>query len=113
MYLVHAELRQEADAVLPGHADQLITDCADSDDGLEHIVVHPQAADGTLVGLFMLASTVEEAELRAARVCRRALETQPELEGFALLGCGVRLVPGLHDQLLHEDPDGQDMPRHD
>ncbi|MFF2847349.1 hypothetical protein ACFVT5_13535 [Streptomyces sp. NPDC058001] len=111
MYLVHAELRRTDNAPLPSDAVRLILDSRGPDEGVEHVVVHAGTEDGgPLVGLFVVASGVEEAERVATRVCLRALDDQPELAGFALTGCAVRLVPGFFDLQFRQEPGGQDMP---
>jgi hypothetical protein len=45
-----------------------------------------------VLGLFVLAVDLEQAELAAERVCRRALESLPALRGGSLLGCGAGFV---------------------
>ncbi|MCX4784187.1 hypothetical protein [Streptomyces sp. NBC_01264] len=113
MYLVHAELCCGAGAALPVHADRLIADAADADEGLEHVVVHEDEAAGLLVGLFILAATVEDAERLATLLVTRAVESVPELAGFTVGRCGVRMVPGYYSRQVTENPGGLDMPRHD
>ncbi|MFK0223873.1 hypothetical protein ACIQWN_37555 [Streptomyces vinaceus] len=113
MYLVHAELRPAAGADLPPRAAELIADCAEPGDGVEHVVFHARAQPGPVVGLFVRAEGVAGAERAAEAVCRRALAAQPGLAGFALRRVGVRIVPGFYDQQIRDDPDGRDMTRQD
>ncbi|MEV6682699.1 hypothetical protein AB0N09_38420 [Streptomyces erythrochromogenes] len=113
MYLVHAELRSEAGAALPAHTDRLIAEAAHPGEGIEHVVVHEDVGFGSLVGLFVLAATVEDAERTAASVCGRVVRTQPELAGFQLRRCSARMVPGYYDRQISGPRDGRDMPRHD
>ncbi|MEV0381744.1 hypothetical protein [Nonomuraea sp. NPDC050643] len=113
MYLVHAELRPKDGGIPPEHTGQLIFGCRRPADGIEHVVLHADGSDGGLVGLFVLAPSVEEAEHTAAAVCRRALDSSPELAGFLLGRCGVRIVPEYYDQRFRDGDHGRDMPRQD
>jgi len=111
MYLVHAELRRADNAPLPPGAARLILDSCRPGEGVEHVTVHADAAGGgPLMGLFVLAGTVEEAERVAADACQRALETHRDFEGFTLLRCAVRLVPDFYDQQFERGDAGRDMP---
>ncbi|MFE6664425.1 hypothetical protein ACFVFH_12840 [Streptomyces sp. NPDC057697] len=110
MYLVHAHFSHAHHIPLPAEAAQLIWDgCAER--GVEHVVVHSaMERDDSLVGLYVLARSVEEAEGVAARACRRALDEHVELAGFRLTSCGIRLVPDFYDQQFRRGPSGRDMP---
>ncbi|MFF2013147.1 hypothetical protein ACFVWY_29310 [Streptomyces sp. NPDC058195] len=110
MYLIHAHFSHACRIPLPAEAAQLIRDGCE-EQGIEHAVVHPTAeGNDSLVGLFVLAGSVEEAENLAARACRRALAGHAELAGFTLASCDVRLVPDFYDQQFRPGPDGRDMP---
>ncbi|MEV3853183.1 hypothetical protein AB0J38_02530 [Streptomyces sp. NPDC050095] len=113
MYLVHAELRHADNSGLPAEAARLILDSRLPDEGIEHVVAHVDTAGGPVVGLFVVAPDVEEAERIAGAVCLRALTSRPELAGFVLRRCGARLVPEFYDLQFRPDRDGRDMPGHD
>lgn len=110
---------------MPPRTVELFHCCARTDDGLEHVTVHPdgapgpypnsaadtEAATGPAVGLFLTASGLALAELTALAVCRRALATHPELAPFTVLSCGAALVPAYFDGLLAEADGGLNVPR--
>ncbi|MEV3859122.1 hypothetical protein AB0J38_33015 [Streptomyces sp. NPDC050095] len=113
MYLVHAELHHLDSSDLPAGAARLILETGLPDEGVEHVVTHVDVCGVPVVGLFVLAPNLAEAERIAGRVCLRALASCPELDGFALRRCGARLVPEFYDLQLRPDHDGRDMPGHD
>ncbi|MFE4856724.1 hypothetical protein [Streptomyces sp. NPDC056670] len=104
MYLVHVRLDGPPDVPLPGGTAALLMDCADPDDGLEHVSVHPGDTDGPVLGLFLVAPTLAVAELGAATVCTRALATHSQLAPFRMASCGVVLVPEYWDILAAPSP---------
>jgi hypothetical protein len=113
MYLVHVEIRHTDDSDLPTEATRLILDSCLPGEGVEHVVAHAAAGGSPVVGLFVLAPDVEEAERIASAVCLRAFAAHPELAGFALRRCGARLVPDFYDLQFRPDHDGRDMPGHE
>ncbi|MFI9783632.1 hypothetical protein ACIHEI_09025 [Kitasatospora sp. NPDC051984] len=56
--------------------------------------VHLTGSDEVTVGVFSLASTLLEAEDRAAGLVRRAVRKESALVGFAVLSVGTALAPG-------------------
>ncbi|WP_327261401.1 hypothetical protein OG444_07490 [Streptomyces sp. NBC_01232] len=104
MYLVHVRLDGPADMPLPEETGALFTCCADPDDGLEHISLHPDAPGGPVVGLFLTAPRLAAAELRAAALCIRTLAAHSRLASFRLASCGVVLVPEYWDVLASPSP---------
>ncbi|MFE0774893.1 hypothetical protein [Streptomyces sp. NPDC058861] len=77
------------------------------------MVVHPDTPVGPVVGLFLLAGSLAEAEGIGASVCGRALRAHPGLSGFLLLACEVRIVAPYLDRMVGWDPPGRVMPRPD
>ncbi|MEU9234556.1 hypothetical protein [Streptomyces subrutilus] len=92
MYLVHARLRTVPPAEVPGDLRQAVRAGLRPADRVEHLAVHPQSAEDFTLGFFLLSDSLEEAERRAAHVCRRLL-TARALPDARLLGVGVPLVP--------------------
>ncbi|WP_219670170.1 hypothetical protein [Streptomyces bambusae] len=99
MYLIHLKLRLEADRLLPSGTADLVRAAARPGDRLEHVTVHPDAPGGPVLGLFLLADRLEQAEEAADALCRRALAASPELRGAALLDRQVGLVPQYYDRI--------------
>ncbi|MEV4439618.1 hypothetical protein AB0K09_11430 [Streptomyces sp. NPDC049577] len=92
MYLVHASLRGPRRAEFPVHAGALVLSQADPLDRIEHVVTHAHAVPHPVLGLYVLAERLEDAEARAAGVCRRAVERCPELSGWELVSAQVPLL---------------------
>jgi hypothetical protein len=113
MYMVHAQLAARTSELLPGDASEIFRGCAKAGESIEYVVVHPDTPIGPVIGLFLLAGSLEEAEEVGAAVCGRALRTRAELSGFLLLGCEGRLVAPYFDRLLGWAPRGRVMPRPD
>lgn len=93
MYLVHARFCPHAGAAWPADAAELVRAHGTGAAGLEHVVVHPDAPGGPVVGLFLVAPGLSAAESEAAAVIRRALDRCPTLAGFTLVSCQVVLIP--------------------
>ncbi|MFF0297796.1 hypothetical protein ACFYS8_14620 [Kitasatospora sp. NPDC004615] len=72
----------------------MIRSHAEVPDALEHVSVHLTGSDEVTVGVFSLASTLLEAEDRAAGLVRRAVRKESALVGFAVLSVGTALAPG-------------------
>ncbi|PJN22357.1 hypothetical protein [Kitasatospora sp. CB02891] len=72
----------------------MIRSHAEDLDALEHVSVHPAGSGEVTVGVFSLAATLLEAEERAARLVRRAVDEEPALAGWGVLAVGAALVPG-------------------
>ncbi|MEV8454407.1 hypothetical protein AB0467_18925 [Streptomyces sp. NPDC052095] len=86
--------------------------CGREGEGLEHVSLHSDAAGGPVVGLYLTAPSLAVAERNALAVCRRALFTHTELEGFAVVSCGAVLVPQHWDRLALSDEDERTAPLH-
>ncbi|MFG2714782.1 hypothetical protein ACGFX2_30135 [Streptomyces goshikiensis] len=102
MYLVHAGLRASApDAQLPDTTADLIRSVADADGTpAEHVSAHPHALPDPVVGVFLVADSLSEAERRTESLCRRALAVVPALRGWKLTRVGAPLVTPYYEQLL-------------
>ncbi|MDH6132927.1 hypothetical protein P3T37_002313 [Kitasatospora sp. MAA4] len=102
MYLIHAQFAADSGAVFPEGAEDIARRCARPADRLEHVVLHPDAVGGAVLGLFLLSASLAEAEQTARDLSVRALETSPELLGFRLLSCRAAVPAAYYDRLLRE-----------
>ncbi|MET7441920.1 hypothetical protein ACFYQQ_17405 [Streptomyces sp. NPDC005496] len=93
MYLVHAQLELSDAAQLPPGIRASVRRAIDPADRVEHVAVHPRPPRGLILGLYLLAGALEEAEERAVLVCERLLRAMPELAGARLTGAGVPVLP--------------------
>ncbi|MCX5403855.1 hypothetical protein OHA37_08155 [Streptomyces sp. NBC_00335] len=85
MYLVHAHLRRPAQGgELPSDLRALVYESARPEDGVEHVSVHADESSAPVLGLFLTAGSLAQAEEHAAAVCTRLLRTHPELSGWIL-----------------------------
>jgi hypothetical protein len=93
MYLVHAHLLPPPERPpLPPDAAACTRAHARPEDRLEHACAHPHAEPHPVLGLYVLAESLAQAELYAARLCRRVLSGCPELRGWTLLRARVPLL---------------------
>lgn len=109
MYLLHAQLAVEGDRALPADAVVQVVGCARPEDRIEHVALHPDGGrSGPVLGLFVLAGSLAEAERAARSLCLRALEDCPELHGFRLVSCSAVMPPAYYDALLERAGDTQE-----
>jgi hypothetical protein len=100
-YLNHAARRPPyASAELPPNPDVLLRSLAAPAEPVEHVSVHPDAAPDPVVGVFVLADRLEDAERRAATLCRRAVDTTAELRGWTYRRVGAPPVVPFYERLL-------------
>ncbi|AUG77695.1 hypothetical protein CFP65_2882 [Kitasatospora sp. MMS16-BH015] len=100
MYLVHMVLVAASTREMPDRLGELISSAARPEDRLEHLSVHLSAPGRLVVGAYLLAERLEEAERRAVALCDRALSTVPELRGWRLVDAGVPLLAPFYEGLL-------------
>ncbi|MEU5387170.1 hypothetical protein [Kitasatospora cineracea] len=105
MYLVHATFAATSNAMWPSDTADLFVNVADGAAWLHHATVHPLAGGGAVVGMFVTAPNVAEAERSVADLCELILLSVPALGDFHL----VRVESPLHMAAEH----GQIMPRTD
>ncbi|MGW2601628.1 hypothetical protein [Streptomyces klenkii] len=92
MYLVHVFLRPPEGADVPEAVGEAVRRLARPEEGIEHVVDRLSAPAGPVLGVYVLAGDLHQAEARAALVCGRALEEIPAFRGWTLDGAGVPLV---------------------
>ncbi|MCF3105575.1 hypothetical protein IPZ58_28870 [Streptomyces roseoverticillatus] len=92
MYLVHVHLRAPDGADFPEAAGDQVRRLARPDEGIEHVVGRLHAPTGPVLGVYVLADGLHQAEARAALVCGRALAEIPEFRGWTSVDAQVPLV---------------------
>ncbi|MFE5675534.1 hypothetical protein ACFQ7B_05285 [Streptomyces erythrochromogenes] len=94
MYLVHIHLwASPACGRLPHTTATDIAGCTEDCDGLLHVSVHPEPEDRPVVGVYLRAASLAEAEAEAVRLWRLAQTALPSLVGWTLLRAEVPLLP--------------------
>jgi hypothetical protein len=76
---------------------------AGPDDGLEHVFAEP-TEDGVAAVFFLVADSVEAAELHAWLVCQRAAPIGAD--GYVITKCESDLITAIEEARLHLPPDG-------
>ncbi|GAA3482924.1 hypothetical protein [Streptomyces yanii] len=100
MYLIHAHLKGPTGAVLTDQTAELIHAWALSQEQVEHVTAHPGAVPHPIVGVYVLADSLHQAEERVAAVCRRALRQEPSLSTWTLVRAEAPLLaPLVHGPL--------------
>ncbi|MEV6583765.1 hypothetical protein AB0M92_37160 [Streptomyces sp. NPDC051582] len=92
MYLVHTGLRAPRDTFAPADLRLLIRSRLGPDDGAEHVSVHPHARPDPVIGLYLRAGSLAEAEEHAAILIRLLLSRCPELADWTPLRPQVPLI---------------------
>ncbi|MFF3615588.1 hypothetical protein [Streptomyces sp. NPDC002580] len=93
MYLIHAHLELPSGEEPPVNIKVLVRSAIVPRDRVEHISVHPLPPSELILGFYLLAARLEEAEERTVRVCHRLLRDVPQLALARLTGAGVPLMP--------------------
>jgi hypothetical protein len=122
MYLLHATLAGQGGRAVPHDTAALVAGSARPEDRLEHVALHlgdplggPRSEPGSepggdrraVLGLFLIADSLADAERTATELCLRALEECSELRGLRLLSCGAAMPPAYYDGLLGAARDEQ------
>ncbi|MEV7024828.1 hypothetical protein [Kitasatospora sp. NPDC093558] len=100
MYLVHVSLHRAPGAELPEETADWVRAAARPDERVEHVVAHPRAVPAPVVGIFLLADRLEDAEALALLVYRRAMAQRPGLAGWLPLHARVPLLAPYYERLL-------------
>ncbi|MEU9714919.1 hypothetical protein [Streptomyces sp. NPDC047976] len=99
MYLVHARLQGPPGVALPPQVKSLVHVLAREGDGVEHVTAHPRALPFPVVGLYLRAESLVEAESTGAALCRRVLE-RAEFTGWSLVLAQAPMVTPFYESLL-------------
>ncbi|MFJ9352209.1 hypothetical protein [Streptomyces sp. NPDC101237] len=93
MYLVHAHLKSRVpDAEPPSDLALLVRQHALPEEAVEHLVLHANAQPEPVIGVYVLARYLEEAERVAGAVVARALAAEPSLRHWELTVAQVPLL---------------------
>ncbi|MFD9129296.1 hypothetical protein [Kitasatospora sp. NPDC059571] len=111
MYLIHVQLRPPtAGSPLPDGIAGLVHAAAAEEDRLEHVAVHAAAEPDPVIGLYLIADRLAEAESRAAVLCRRVLSAAA-LHGWSVSRAAAPLVaPFLEAELARSGRGGRIRP---
>lgn len=97
MYLIHVHLSSPDRAPLPDGVADLVRSVTIPEDRLEHVAVHPDAAPDPVLGLYLLADGLADAESRATVLCGRALAADAPLHGWSVARAGAPLVSPFYE----------------
>ncbi|WP_448318812.1 hypothetical protein [Streptomyces sp. CO7] len=92
MYLIHARLTGPPGLELPDDLKARLRAQATGEISIEHVTPHPDAQGGPILGLFVTAPSLDEAERAAKDACLRVLRSYPDLAGCGLDRCGAAFV---------------------
>jgi hypothetical protein len=109
MYLVHLHLRRadgSPPTSLPGPTGPAVRAAAWPADGVEHVAVHDDARPHPVLGVFLVADRLEDAEAGARRAWEHARDRHPWLREWTLVQAAVPLIAPLYEGL----PDATDLP---
>jgi hypothetical protein len=101
MYLVHLHLRPTDDSpfrALPDRIGTGLRAAARAEDGVEHVVVHGDARPYPVLGVYVVADRLEDAEANAARVWERALTAYPELGRWGMVEARTPLIASFYEE---------------
>ncbi|MFF5449416.1 hypothetical protein [Streptomyces sp. NPDC012888] len=92
MYLVHLALRPPPGATLDPQLPARLRALALPGERLEHVVDHPDGNPHPVLGLYLIAGSLAEAEGTARSIGLRATALLPALRGWSLAGAHVPLI---------------------
>ncbi|MEV7670270.1 hypothetical protein [Streptomyces sp. NPDC088752] len=96
MYLVHVHMRRPVEARVPEEIGSWVADMAEPGH-VEHVSVHATARAHPVLGVFLLAGRLEQAEEVALTACRRVVDSRPELVGWTVVEGYVPLLAPVYD----------------
>ncbi|MEW2374208.1 hypothetical protein AB0940_33365 [Streptomyces sp. NPDC006656] len=103
MYLIHAELHAPGaslGASLGADTAHALLAAALPAERIEHVAVHEDTSPGAVLGVYLIADRLTDAEAAVARFCERTLRTLPALDGWTLGHVGAPLVAPFYERML-------------
>lgn len=101
MYLIHAALRAPSTGIqLPCETGELVRRITDVHNPVEHVSVHPYAQPDPVLGVYLLAASLAEAEERVWTLACRAVAELPSLRGWTVARVGAPFVAPYYERLL-------------
>ncbi|MGW8353113.1 hypothetical protein [Streptomyces wedmorensis] len=100
MYLIHARLQPPGAQLLPEDAAVRALALALPEERVEHVSAHPDALPLPVLGVFLLAGSLAEAESGTTALCLRLLARHPALAGWHLRTAEAPLLAPLGHGLL-------------
>ncbi|MFI8963420.1 hypothetical protein ACIGO8_15050 [Streptomyces sp. NPDC053493] len=103
MYLVHVHMRRPVGASVPEEIGTWVGAMA-APGHVEHVAVHATTRVYPVLGVYLLADGLEEAEKVALTACQRMLTSRPELRGWEVMEGFVPLLAPVYDALAGGGP---------
>ncbi|MEU4096404.1 hypothetical protein [Streptomyces sp. NPDC026673] len=97
MYLIHAHLLGPGEIPLPAGIRDRIRARPTGSASIEHVTPHLEHPGAPVLGLFVAAETLEEAEQAAETACLDALGSESSLAGYALVRCSAAFVRAFYE----------------
>jgi hypothetical protein len=104
MYLIHARLTGPPGLELPDDLKARLRAQVTGATSIEHVTPHPDALGGPVLGLFVAAPSLAEAERAAEAACLRVLRSHPALAGCGLDRCGAAFVAPVFEAEFRRGP---------
>jgi hypothetical protein len=100
MYLIHAHLSGSLGDSSAADMLELLTRCRPPNcrGGIEHVTCHAERREGLVLGIFVSAPSLQEAETTAEASCRTALAARPGLG--VLVDCSAAFVAAFYEEHL-------------
>ncbi|MFE0701519.1 hypothetical protein [Streptomyces sp. NPDC058872] len=100
MYLIHAQLVLPKDSLIPDGVAPEALRLALPEERVEHVSLHPKGPRGPVLGVYLLAESLAQAEERTASLCERLLARHPGLAGWSMRRAEAAFLAPLGHGLL-------------
>ncbi|MFJ4337520.1 hypothetical protein [Streptomyces sp. NPDC088915] len=100
MYLIHARLRAKGEVSLPERFEEEICRQEVEPASIEHVVLHDDLPGIPVLGLFVAARNLVEAERAAETACLRVLMPEGLAASWELVTCEAAFVAEFYKRLL-------------